>query len=180
MGWSKMLAILQLGTTGFVFLLALRAYRLLRAELLRAGSVRPRLFAHIHRLTYFGLAMAALVAIAKSVELASPKPVEPMSSQSQPEHDPQYLYDLRLLFGDNNGQPRARIVPRTESDKLLAQKFATARRSIRIVTQTGATWLTADQEPNLRGAVKRDIEVTILLHDYKNQYIFGRFTLLCG
>jgi hypothetical protein len=172
MNWNNVVPILQLGITGLVFLLALMAYKLLHSESRRDGEGRPLLLTSIQRFTYFIFAMAVLVAVARPIELATPKLVELIGVKPPSEPDKRYFLDLKLLFGEANGQPRARIVPRTENDQLLAQKFANAKRSIKIVTETGATWLTADQEPNLRGAVKRDIQVTVLLHDYKNQYMF--------
>ena len=171
MAGSNVISILQLGITGLVFLFALMVYMLLRSEAMRAGRVRPQLLAYIQRFTYFSFAMAALVAIAKPLELATPRLIELMGVTARTDSDAKYCLDQRMLFGEVNGQPRARLVSRSESDKLLSQRFGAAKRSIRIVTQTGATWLTADQEPNLRGAVKRDIQVTILLHDFRNQNI---------
>ncbi len=79
---------------------------------------------------------------------------------------------LAMLFGEKNGKPRAKPVARERNDQILAQKFSAAKQRIRIVTETGWSWLLGDLRPSLEDAVSRGVTVEVLLLDFRDKRMF--------
>lgn len=68
MSLSEIASILQIGFSGFAFLLAGMSYRLLRAESAQKGSGRKTILGSIHRYTNYTLAVAIIALVASLSE----------------------------------------------------------------------------------------------------------------
>lgn len=80
---------------------------------------------------------------------------------------------LTSLFGlDNDGNLRVEPIARSDNSELLSKKFNLAQKEIKIVTESGNSWLLAEQRIPFKDALSRGVDIEVMLFDYRDKLIF--------
>lgn len=93
-----------------------------------------------------------------------------LSSLYPPQHKQASALKLITIFGQNEeGNPRVRLIEKSDNNLLLNDSFSGSKQRIRIVTELGNTWLLGDNYQAFKDAINRKIEIKVLMFNFTNK-----------